>query len=110
MNCINNLIKCGFVFTIKDGHVAYEYTGSNPPKISKVKPLLEELKLHKTQAMQYIEKLIIYEISDDTNFDIKIQAYIDSSIEWLRIYIYKKAKKVILVGIDSQQERRVRNV
>lgn len=102
MKTINELIRMGFTPSILEGNVKLHYRGTASPDIKKAQPLLEELKLHKNQAIQYIEKLIIYEIYDDINFDIRIQTCLNLSInnhiEWLRIYIYKKSKKVILIG------------
>lgn len=108
MNCINKLIGLGFNFSVKDGHVSYEYRGQNPPNLIEVKPLLDELKQQKEQAIKYIESLIIYEIYDDINFDFQTQACLqaayDKDIEWLRTDVYKKSRKVVLVGIMKKPE------
>lgn len=102
MKAVNELIKMGFELSVIDGNLKLESKGVNPVYIAKAKPLIEELKLHKEQAVKYIEKIIIYEINNDNNFDIKIQAcHDDLSIAWLKIYIYNKVNKVVLIGQEK---------
>lgn len=98
MNTLNELIKIGFIPSILEGNIKLHYRGTAPPDIKKAQPLIEELKLHKEQAINYLDNLVIYEIHDDINFDRKMKACLDLYVHWLKVYVFKKAGKVILIG------------
>lgn len=90
----------GFTPSMLDENINLNYRGTASSDIKKVKPLIEELKLHKDQAISYLENLVIYEIYDDINYDRKMKACLDLYVHWLKVYVFEKTRKVILIGHD----------
>ena len=79
MKVVNELIEMGFNLSVVNGDVKLESRGSDPPDSSKAKPLLEELKQNKEQAIKHIRPLLFESLFND--FVSRMNQYPDWSID-----------------------------
>jgi len=54
MQAVRELERLGFRFTIAGEKLRYQYAGEGQPDPAKVRPLLEELKANKQEAIAYL--------------------------------------------------------
>jgi len=55
MLAIQELEKCGYCFEVSGSSIKFKYSGSGSPDPAIVKPLLEELKARKEEAIYYLQ-------------------------------------------------------
>lgn len=99
MKVVNDLIEMGFNLKVNNGNIKMEFKGStSPPTPEILKPLLEELKLHKEEAIKYIKSIVIFEAYEGAAFDSQVQDILNKNIQWLRLDVYRISRKMVLVG------------
>ena len=107
MKSVNELIEMGFNLSVKDDNIKIEHKGSDPPDIAKAKPLIEELKDHKKDAIEYLKTLVVFKIQEP-NFDNKVQVVLNDEFSkgicWQRLIVYSKSKRLVLVGVIKKPE------
>lgn len=112
MDCIVELQELGYKFSLNGDKITYNYIGvvERPPEAI-LKPLFEKLIANKQQAIQYLKSIkqapskIEIDIDLCKDYDVEVQRIIQKAnqdgIRWERLDCYKKARKLVLIGVKN---------
>jgi len=65
MEAVQKLEKLGYNFEVVSSNIKFKHIGSSQPNPAQVKPLLEELKAHKPEALVYLQPRAAGETGQD---------------------------------------------
>ena len=109
MNAVHELQAIGYAVTVKDDKVRFSWKGQGQPDPKVVRPLLEDVRNHKPEAIRYLrgeqpffsEVLNVEGICRDTPSGTKVEidglTYASSEVDRLRGLSPEKMRAVHLV-------------
>lgn len=110
MDCIVKLQELGYKFALNGDKISYKYIGIvERPSKTILAPLFDTLVANKQQAIQYLKGTkqvrtkIEIDIDLSKDYDVEVQRIIQKAnqdgIRFERLDCYKKARKLVLIGI-----------